>query len=140
MDETPLDVTIFILGSTLFVFVSIPTVIAYYIMSVVRRRRDPGWEEKALRKPLSKLERIITISAGVGLMIVSVGMLGWPYYKIFMEGPPADFILRNDSPTLPTIVTMTLWFLALPLIFFAVGFWYFDAGLKKKRPNFRRSK
>jgi len=139
MNETPLELTIFLLGSVLFILFSIPTVIVYYIMGVIRRRRNPEWEEKALRKPLSNLERIITISAGVGLMIVSVGNLGWFYYNLFIARPSLLYSTSGvEFHNLFTIVAMVLGILALPLIFFTLGFWYFEAGLKKRRPDFRR--
>lgn len=123
METTPTYVVIFLYLSTGFVLLSIPTVFVLYIVSWLKNKRNPDAEIVALKKSMSRLERGISISAGIGVLILGVILIAWILYNLFMNRLP-EFSYHPIGLLFP-----------LALIFF--GCLYFRAGLSGQRVNFR---
>ena len=85
MDSTHDYIGIFLLGATIFVFISFPLAIVLYFVSLIRRKRNLEIEKNNSIKPKSRVYTIIKNLSGSLLIILGLILSSWVFYNLFIE-------------------------------------------------------
>ncbi len=130
-----LTLQIYVTFFCFFSIIALPIVFIYYFVNLWLNKKNPDRELKQSLRPLSKFDKVIRSSAGIGMILLGIILAGWPFFAIvILKEPMHSSDLHSSENWLSLIWKLKHAFL-LPIGLISVGLFYLKTGNKGLKGN-----